>query len=103
MQRWHKDYPRTIRRWKEHRKIRVSFHEDSCGKAHRPNVSAYFLDHPFDFENEFGRFRKRSILVAECNIAHCHLCKSHKYPKRKRTFQERISALAMKEQMDELV
>lgn len=90
MQRWHKDYPRTIRRWKEHRK------DHELGNRE----SRYFVE--YYYENQFGRFRKRKS-TGVCSIPHCSACKGHKYPKRIRTFQEKFSALSMKEQLDELV
>jgi len=74
MKRSHKDISKTKKEWKK---------------------SITFRDN----DRETGRYRKSHGLG--CNKTRCQMCKSHKVPKRMKTYKELNSEVEFKERIDE--
>lgn len=76
MKRWHEDYSRTHREWK-----------NRCLMMDR-------------WDLDKGRFRKQDAW--DCGKVHCFICHSDKYPKREHTRKEILANLKLKESLKDL-
>ncbi len=94
MQRWHREKHISLREFKKHRKAHVESNKD----RNRVSVSAFVVECKCD--DQIGRFRKKDS--GDCGNPKCLLCHGDKFPRRKRTQQEILSEVIMKEQLMEL-
>ena len=94
MKRWHAELAITMRNWRKHRRIHVA-NNLARGKV---GQDPFQVDCACD--DQPGRFRKRDAY--DCGNSQCYLCNHGKFPKRIPTCQEILSALSLKEQIQEL-
>ena len=95
MKRWHDDFKAVNKTWHTHHESHVESNKDSV--IGRVGVSAYEVDCVCDVQK--GRFRKINPF---CNKRRCHICKSHKSPKRELTLEEIKSNFDFQEQLSDL-
>ena len=91
MKRWHDDFFKTHREWRNHRREHVAQNR-AIGRD--PNQVDCVCD------EQKGRFRKRAS--GDCGKARCQLCHGYKFPERKKTFGELQAERQLKEGIEEL-
>lgn len=97
MKRWHEEVKIARREWKKHRRFHVESNMSRSGRD-RVGVDPEIVDCPCD--DQIGRFRKKDAY--DCGHPHCYGCHSDKYPKREETYQEQVSRMKLKEELDDL-
>ncbi len=102
MKRWHEEWTRTYREWKEHHLIHVESNQ-SRGVGYGPYQRAPGSDpRKADCvcDEQAGRFRKKDAY--DCGKAGCLYCHGDKYPRRRPTRQEINAGLRLQEQVQEI-
>jgi hypothetical protein len=95
MRRWHEDYPKTHREWREHY---LSHVRQNISYSRAPGRDPFEIDCICD--EQPGRFRKRRAWG--CGKTRCLLCHSEKYPKRQTSRDERRSEIKLREGIEDL-
>ena len=96
MKRWHEEVHITQRNWLNHRRMHVQSNIDNNSR----NIGGDPFEVDCECDEQMGRFRKMDAY--DCGHTQCYGCHSDKFPKRYRTYQELVSELAMKEQLEDL-